>query len=328
MIPLLLAASLAHADPLTLEAVRVVPHGQDTPRLVLTAHESGSLRASVTCSGETWRVTRDVGPRSVVELRMDGIGEGTHTCVAAINFLGSNGAEGDQSLTFEVSSLPIVRLSSTLDDIDLVGGRALVKASRPVDEARITVFGARNAQLDQRMAESTGTELTFRFDPRGQEVVKMVVETVDAHGFRSELTLLPWSYAIPHEDVVFPSGSHEILAAELPKLQTAWAEVVRAVDLYGSVIDIELFVAGYTDTVGDAASNQGLSERRARAIAQWFRGQGFPGPIHYQGFGEGVLAVGTPDETDEVRNRRAIYLLAAQTPKTTPEVPRAAWKRL
>ena len=82
------------------------------------------------------------------------------------------------------------------------------------------------------------------------------------------------------------------------------------------------------DTVGDAASNQGLSERRARAIAAWFRQRGFRGAVWYQGFGEGVLAVGTPDETDEPANRRAIYVLAADKPPVSDVLPRQAWKRL
>ncbi len=328
MLAWMLAAHLAHADALSVQAVRVVPHGQEVPRLSVTAHESGSLRVTVVCGDRTWRVTRDVGPRSVVDVKLDGLAMGTYACEATLSFLSADGAEGDQTMSFEVASLDVVQLSSTLDDIDLVAGKALVRSSRPVDQARVTVFGARNVQLDQTMGEVVGNEIRFAFNPQGREVVKMVVEAQDAHGFASELELLPWSYAIPHEDLVFASGSHEIQEAELPKLHTAWAEVVRAVDLYGSVVKIQLYVAGYTDTVGDAGSNQGLSERRAKAIAQWFAGQGFPGTIHYQGFGESVLAVGTGDETDEVRNRRAVYVLAADVPKTGPDLPRAAWRRL
>jgi outer membrane protein OmpA-like peptidoglycan-associated protein len=127
---------------------------------------------------------------------------------------------------------------------------------------------------------------------------------------------------------VFETNSDVIREGEVPKLETAWSEVVHAIDLYGEVIEIQLFVAGYTDTVGDAASNLALSRRRARSIAAWFRSKGFPGAIHYQGFGESVLAVGTPDGTDEARNRRAVYVLAAQVPPVSEELPKQAWTRL
>jgi outer membrane protein OmpA-like peptidoglycan-associated protein len=96
---------------------------------------------------------------------------------------------------------------------------------------------------------------------------------------------------------------------------------------YGSVVDIELFVAGYTDTVGSTASNQGLSERRAEAIAGWFARRGFAGPIWYQGFGESVLKRATPDETDELVNRRALYLLAAEVPPPSAELPHRNWRK-
>lgn len=326
MLALLLSAALA--NPLTFEAVRVVEHGKDVPRLVMKAQTAGTLTASVTCAGRTWSTKKTVGSGTRVELRLDGIGEGVHPCDAAVGFLASDGSEGDQTMSFEVASLGIIQLSSTLEDIDLARGTALVRASRDVAEAVATVIGPRGVELDVTTADVSGSELRFAFDTRGQEVVKLVVEARDSYGFRSQLELLPWSYAIPHEDVVFASASHEVAAPEVPKLDHAWAQVQQALELYGSVMKIQLYVAGYTDTVGDGASNQALSERRARAIAAWFQARGFPGPIFYQGFGESVLAVGTADETDEVRNRRAIYLLAAQTPRPGPDVPRSAWKKL
>ena len=74
--------------------------------------------------------------------------------------------------------------------------------------------------------------------------------------------------------------------------------------------------------------NLGLSQKRALSIARRFRKMGFRYPIFYQGFGERGLKVPTPDETDEPRNRRAEYVLAAEPPPI--DVPGAAtrWKRL
>lgn len=74
--------------------------------------------------------------------------------------------------------------------------------------------------------------------------------------------------------------------------------------------------------------NQGLSDRRARSIAAYFRSQGFDKPIYFQGFGEDALAVETDDNVDEERNRRAIYLLAAWPPAQSANFPRGNWKPL
>jgi outer membrane protein OmpA-like peptidoglycan-associated protein len=147
-------------------------------------------------------------------------------------------------------------------------------------------------------------------------------------GFWSELEILPWSVEIPHEEVNFESGSDAIPDAEVHKVDDAYAQLLEAVARYGDLVEISLYVAGYTDTVGGPGDNQALSERRARSIASAFRARGFGSPIYYQGFGEDALAVATPDNTDELRNRRALYLLAAQPPLPSSQVPRASWRRL
>ena len=91
---------------------------------------------------------------------------------------------------------------------------------------------------------------------------------------------------------------------------------------------INLYVGGYTDTVGDKTMNLALSDQRATAIAIWFKDKGFPGEIYAQGFGERGLAVQTPDEVDEARNRRAVYILAAEAPPTSRELPTSSWKKV
>jgi len=63
---------------------------------------------------------------------------------------------------------------------------------------------------------------------------------------------------------------------------------------------------GHTDTVGDARMNQGLSERRAAAVATWLvrRYRIQPDRLEAVGMGESALLVPTPDNTAELRNRR------------------------
>jgi outer membrane protein OmpA-like peptidoglycan-associated protein len=67
---------------------------------------------------------------------------------------------------------------------------------------------------------------------------------------------------------------------------------------------------GHTDTVGGVAYNQALSERRALLIrAEIMRAGVNPARITYRGVGKTELAVPTPDQRREVRNRRVSYTL-------------------
>jgi outer membrane protein OmpA-like peptidoglycan-associated protein len=97
---------------------------------------------------------------------------------------------------------------------------------------------------------------------------------------------------------------------------------------FGGLVKLQLYIAGYTDTVGSRGSNHELSEKRARSIATWFKRRAVPVPILYQGFGEDALAVSTPNETKESRNRRALYVLSANAPATQKAIPRKNWKKL
>jgi hypothetical protein len=67
---------------------------------------------------------------------------------------------------------------------------------------------------------------------------------------------------------------------------------------------------GHTDTVGGVAYNQALSERRALLIrTQLVRAGVNPARVTYRGVGKTELAVPTPDQTRNVRNRRVSYTL-------------------
>lgn len=66
-----------------------------------------------------------------------------------------------------------------------------------------------------------------------------------------------------------------------------------------------ILVWGHTDTAGSAAYNQGLSERRANAVASYLEAKGVAlNRMSVEGFGETKLLVPTPDNTPEAQNRR------------------------
>ena len=65
-------------------------------------------------------------------------------------------------------------------------------------------------------------------------------------------------------------------------------------------------IEGHTDTVGTAASNKALSDRRAAAVVDYLA-TNFKvdrGRLEAVGMGEQGLLVATPDQTNEMRNRR------------------------
>ena len=67
----------------------------------------------------------------------------------------------------------------------------------------------------------------------------------------------------------------------------------------------EIVIVGHTDSVGSVADNDRLSLQRARAIREKLIEQGFdPNRVEAAGRGERELAVTTPDEVAEPRNRR------------------------
>jgi outer membrane protein OmpA-like peptidoglycan-associated protein len=72
----------------------------------------------------------------------------------------------------------------------------------------------------------------------------------------------------------------------------------------------ELFIVGHTDTQGAGPANDALSLRRAQDVQAMFVQRGFPANrIESAGRGERELAVPTPDNVAEPRNRRVEILV-------------------
>jgi OmpA-OmpF porin, OOP family len=83
------------------------------------------------------------------------------------------------------------------------------------------------------------------------------------------------------------------------------AELDKLAQLLVSDTATQVLVWGYADTSGPRPYNQRLSERRAEAVARYLEGKGVSrSRMQQRGFGETNLAVQTPDNTPEQRNRR------------------------
>lgn len=172
------------------------------------------------------------------------------------------------------------------------------------------------------------------------EVFMVYLKAEDDVGRFAEDRRVPWAVTIPHTEVNFDSGKWDIKDDEAPKVDEAFAVLVHELDgleranaalgpNFKDKITASLYIVGYTDTVGSASDNQVLSQSRAKEIAQYFKEKGAWCSIYYAGMGERGLAVKTDDQVDEVRNRRALYLLMPdpQKPASGGKIP-GSWKKL
>jgi outer membrane protein OmpA-like peptidoglycan-associated protein len=210
-----------------------------------------------------------------------------------------------------------------------------IRMSRPPGKVQLTVKTEEGAVIADIQEDFTGqparAPLVVRWDqapdqPTGSIQLRMFDR--DEHYIDQEYSA--WYVPIPHEEVNFRTDSSDIDASEVPKLDAAFgkAQEVLAKDKAREHKNLTLYIAGHTDTVGNAGYNLKLSQARAQSLARWFRLRGIRIPIAFEGFGETALRVATPDQTDEPRNRRADYILADDPPPMKSIGFKPAWKRV
>jgi outer membrane protein OmpA-like peptidoglycan-associated protein len=97
--------------------------------------------------------------------------------------------------------------------------------------------------------------------------------------------------------------SFDLNSAQLrPEALNTYAKIANVLKTYDKTV---VHVVGHTDTSGSDSHNQGLSERRAAAVASYMGGQGLPGErVRQEGRGEREPLVRTGDNVKEARNRR------------------------
>jgi hypothetical protein len=145
--------------------------------------------------------------------------------------------------------------------------------------------------------------------PEHTRVMMLRLRVVAADGAATNVELIPWSVTIDHDDVNFRTDSAVVDPDERAKLDASLSKIQDIADRTKPYLKLTLYIAGHTDTVGTSASNRKLSLDRATAIGRYFQSKKLAIPIVVAGFGEDVLKVATPDNTDERANRRADYVL-------------------
>lgn len=232
---------------------------------------------------------------------------------------------------------PLELLSDRADIVD----RQTIRYKTPftITSRELQVYNTDGDLVTERLITDEVVEAGSTFEMSwntSDEVFMIKVTGEDDTGFSYTDTRVPWSVDIPHTEVNFDSGKAIIKPNEEPKVAEAFAVLAHELDgldranqAVNGDLSAQLYIVGYTDTVGNASDNQKLSEARAKAIAQYFYDKGAWCEIYYAGMGERGLAVETGDNVDEVRNRRALYILGVQKPAGGGQVPsQGAWKKL
>jgi outer membrane protein OmpA-like peptidoglycan-associated protein len=202
--------------------------------------------------------------------------------------------------------------------VDLERHRLEVTMNRPVAKIELKVLGENKEVLAEetfRPHQEANEPITIRWTQSGStEIARIELYGHDTEDNWVGVAIIPWNVKIPHEEVHFDTDKANILPSEVHKLKDSLERIRAGIQRYKGLGQIQLFIAGHTDTVGTATYNMDLSRRRAQAIAGWFVKSGLNIPVAYEGFGENALLVETKDEVDEPRNRRVDYILAVEPP--------------
>lgn len=260
---------------------------------------------------------------------------GAHAYEAHIEATPAKGAPLVVDITFECATVAPLTVTVDKSGVDLDARTIRFKATRTITRAAVKVLGEGDALLgeaDQDLGSvPTGRAANITWTQRPGTIRRIELKAWDDQGFWTGVEVRS-VYVEPWEDrIYFAFGSDAVEDGEKPKLNATLSRIEEALATarreVGDSLDLRLYVAGYTDTVGKPQSNQDLSERRARSIGRYLGGKGLSIPIYYQGFGESVLAVKTGDEVENERNRRTVYVLSSQTP-ISELFPRTAWRKL
>jgi outer membrane protein OmpA-like peptidoglycan-associated protein len=226
---------------------------------------------------------------------------------------------------------PKLALEVDRSKVDLDGRRLEVKLNRPTCKVELKVIG----ESGKILAEVTkgfdgaapGTPLSLGWTASGAEAIKRIeVWGHDTDGHFVGVAITPWNVKIDHEEVNFENDSDAIRPSEVPKLEASLKKVREVLSAHKDIGNVQLYIAGHTDTMGTPEHNLSLSRKRARAIGSWFRGHGLTIPVSYEGFGEHSLLVKTADETAEAKNRRVDYILSLEPPRMPQGPVSFGWK--
>jgi len=321
-------------DALKIELVPKALKGTSYPSLLVKAEEAlEQVTVTLTRSTDGKKLRMQSGPINAgrdhrFELRLR---KGKATFTGSLMVELSNGQSGEMPLRIEAEIVDPIKLTIEAADLNLKAKELMLKADRDVARLQISVMSDTGTPMGtverswKGRVQPAGTKFSAKWKQSKGRVMRINLKAWDSDDFYGEIELFPWKLEIPHEEINFGSGSAAIPVDEEPKLASSLDEIKRAIDKYGTLAHLRLFIAGHTDTVGEASTNRVLSKNRARSIGAWFRKQGIRIPIMAAGLGEDELLIKTEDNTDEIKNRRAEYVVSVDAP---PLAGGVRWQKL
>ena len=338
LIVLLALASPAFAQPVSFQLRGEVPVGQK-PQLQITATQAVTdLRIDLERDdGKKFSMKEAALAKGKAKVFAVGDGAAGKASYKGTISAMAGGQKWSDQLSFDTRVSAPIKVTYDADHLDLDKRELQFKLSRGADTAELTVIGDDGKEIGKGSAKLTGEPadkwlpITWT-QPANTRVMMMKLRVSGSDGVASNVELIPWSVAIDHEDVNFATDSAKIEGSETAKLDASLVKIREAIKRSEKFMKMKLYVAGHTDTVGDSAKNRKLSLDRALAIGAYFKKQGIALPIVVAGFGEDVLKVKTGDNVDEIKNRRADYVLgpaAGAPPFKGPYLKTSAsWKQL
>ncbi len=329
----LLSASAALADSVSVSVTHVALMGQGKPTVNVAILEPimGFKLTLKRSDGKDLEIKGGGKPGQTRQLDLNqGEGKFGYTGELSVNL--PNGSVESMQLQFDAELWGPLHLKADKADVDIEHRKIKVSIDRPAAKAVVKVLmDTGRAAFDGDIpfdGAAPNTPLEISWPQQPGKVMKVSILVYDTLNFFSGVEFFPWQIDIPHEEVNFDSGKWDIKPEEQEKVDKSYTLITDAVNRYGRLADIKLYVAGHTDTVGKTDANRSLSLNRARAIGGYLRKRGLSIPIFYEGFGEQALSVQTPDETAEPGNRRADYTISIENPKLErpPFPPR--WQKL
>ena len=164
-------------------------------------------------------------------------------------------------------------------------------------------------------AVATAGGVNAQRNPTSQQIIEALrpsADLPDGGRTRGIRPVTPSDPAMPRNTAPVAGPSVNLTVTFATGSAVLTAQAMRTLDELGAALssaDLAAYrfrVEGHTDTVGSAALNQSLSERRAAAVVQYLESRfGIQASrLEAAGLGESQPLVATGDEVNEPRNRR------------------------
>jgi outer membrane protein OmpA-like peptidoglycan-associated protein len=241
--------------------------------------------------------------------------------------LAGHTADGSESISvnFTIFASGPFDVQAVKSETDIEAGKITFTSTQPVTMVTLKGFDADGLQVldTEEPLNAPAGKIVLAVDVPANDVLKRLeLKAYDGAGQWATIRVVVWYTELPHDNVLFETARWEVRPEEAPKLDNVVGLISAELNAFRRMLgdeearieSLSLYIAGMTDRVGTEADNRVLSEKRARAIAHYFRDKKVQAALFYAGFGEHHLAVPTADEVAQPENRRAMYILANTKP--------------